>query len=245
MDRTPPPFSRAAAALACAAALAGALAQPPAAGLDAELVTTGLYLVRGGGAHSLVRLSAGGLVVVDAKAPGQYRPLMAQVRRISRLSDMPVRVLVLTGGDERRAGNVAAFEAAGVRVVAARAVAARLPAACAADGTPAAPPIAFDGDYALRIGGIQARVVHLGPAPGGDASVVLFPDLRVVALGELLTSSETKTAPQGEERERLRAAMDKVLKLDFDRAVPADGPIVSRAELEAFSSKLEAPVAGR
>src|SRR5215471_20319548 len=59
--------------------------------LNAQLVKTGLYLIEGGGANSLLRFSANGLILVDGKLPGNYRALMSQVRKISKISDLPVR----------------------------------------------------------------------------------------------------------------------------------------------------------
>src|SRR5436190_15673549 len=55
--------------------------------LTSELVRTGLYLISGGGGNSLLRFSANGLILVDGKLPGNYRALMSQVRRISKISD--------------------------------------------------------------------------------------------------------------------------------------------------------------
>src|SRR5262245_39942320 len=64
--------------------------------VDSQLVTTGLYLISGGGGNSLLRFSPGGLILVDGKLPGFHRPLMSQVRRISKISDLPVRILIIT-----------------------------------------------------------------------------------------------------------------------------------------------------
>src|SRR5262245_61896779 len=64
--------------------------------LTSHLVRTGLYLIAGGGANSLLRFSASGSILVDGKLPGNYRALMSQVRRISRFSDHPVRILIVT-----------------------------------------------------------------------------------------------------------------------------------------------------
>ncbi|MBS0447512.1 MAG: hypothetical protein JSR59_16345 [Proteobacteria bacterium] len=66
--------------------------------MSTELVTTGLYLIRGGGANSLLRFSANGLLLVDAKAPGNYKALMSQVRKTSKLLDMPVTCSRSTAG---------------------------------------------------------------------------------------------------------------------------------------------------
>src|SRR5580765_776582 len=59
--------------------------------LSSQLVKTGLYLIAGGGGNTLLRFSANGLILVDGKLPGTYRALMSQVRKINKLSDMPIR----------------------------------------------------------------------------------------------------------------------------------------------------------
>src|SRR5262245_30666227 len=77
--------------------------------LTSQLVTTGLYLIAGGGANSLLRLSASGMILVDGKLPGFHRPLMAQVRRISKISDQSIKVLIVTDHHETHTGNNAQF----------------------------------------------------------------------------------------------------------------------------------------
>ena len=91
---------------------------PDAASLDTTLIRTGLYLISGGGANSLLRFSASGLILVDAKSPGTYRALKAQVRRIAKISDLPVRVLVVTDHQWTHVGNAMEFMASGATVIA-------------------------------------------------------------------------------------------------------------------------------
>ena len=208
-----------AAALALALACAAAAATDAAAPMQSEYLATGLYLVRGGGANSVVRMCAAGLIVVDAKAPGQYRALMSQVHRLNKLSDLPVRALLLTGPEPAHAGNAAAFEAAGVRVVAREEVLRRLELPAIAPG---AAPVAFERGYSLKLGGVEARLVSLDE--GGTA--VLFPDLRVVVAGEALASRDA-------------AALRALLALPFDRAIPPEGGALSRAEVEALAAKAD------
>jgi hypothetical protein len=64
--------------------------------LNIQLVKTGLFLISGGGANSLLRLSPQGEILVDGKRFGNYDALKSQVRKISRITDMPVRVVLLT-----------------------------------------------------------------------------------------------------------------------------------------------------
>src|SRR5262249_50379265 len=86
--------------------------------LTSHLVKTGLYLIAGGGTNSLLRFSPNGLILIDGKLSGNYRALMSQVRRISKISDLPVRVLIVTDHHEDHTGNNAKFLAAGVQIIA-------------------------------------------------------------------------------------------------------------------------------
>jgi glyoxylase-like metal-dependent hydrolase (beta-lactamase superfamily II) len=83
-----------------------------------KLVKTGLFLITGGGANSLLRLSANGLILVDGKRPENYAALMSQVRTISRIADMPVRVVIVTNHHEDRSGTNAKFLATGAQIIA-------------------------------------------------------------------------------------------------------------------------------
>ncbi len=232
-------------AVACAP---GAWAQTPlpavtpAPALLADLVKTGLYLIVGGGGNTLLRFSAAGIILVDGKAPGQYRALRARVARINRLGDLPMRVLFLTDLQPQHAGNADAFRAAGVAVVAPRRAAAALAPGPAASGL--APVVPFDADYSLQLGGVPVRALHVGRAKTADSTVIHFPDLKVLAMGDLLApAAPMPDYAAGGSLVGWLAALDQALALDFDLAVPSDGPPVGRAQVLAFKARLEGLVA--
>src|SRR5262245_57227536 len=161
-------------------------ASPGGESFNLQLVRTGLYLISGGGANSLLRFSASGLILVDGKLPGFHRPLMSQVRRISKLSDLPVKVLIVTDHHENHTGNNAQFLAAGVTVVAQENAGRRLRGAASGAGTAAAPTlVTYDREYNLRQGGIEVQLRHFGRARTDGDTVVYFPNLKVVAVGDL------------------------------------------------------------
>lgn len=228
-------------------------ASPPATAVfEARLLRTGLYTITGGGATSLLRLSPQGLVLVDAKLPGQYSALMSQIRRINRISDLPMRVVILTSDQDAQSGNHARFLAAGVPVIApasarlAAPPAAPAASAASASARPPAPIIHFEKDYQLRVGGAEVRVLHVGPAQARSDTVVLFPDLKVVAVGSLVPpeGGEPRVA-EGGSLAGWAAALDQVLQLDFDLAVPSSGPVLTRAELAAVRARFSsAPARG-
>src|SRR5690349_24355178 len=102
-----------------AVAMPALAAEPPSSSspMKASLVKTGLYLIEGGGANTLMRFTATGLILIDGKSPGMYRDLMSQVRSINKMSDLPVRALILTSERDDRSGNIARFATARVPIV--------------------------------------------------------------------------------------------------------------------------------
>jgi cyclase len=203
--------------------------------LSAELVKTGLYLISGGGGNSLLRFTAKGLLLVDGQLPGNYRALMSQVRKINKIADLPLRALILTDHHDQHAGTAAQFAAAQVPIIAQDNTLARLAQSLPAD----AQRVGYQREYTIRLGGIEARLMHFGPAHTGGDTVVYFPDLKLVAVGDLFTSDRPEPHAGGS-LAGWSEALAQLLRLDFDRVVPGAGPIVGRAELEAFKSRLDA-----
>jgi cyclase len=235
--------------LASAAAIAGSAQVRPASaspGKDADavalttqLVKTGLYLIGGGGGNSLVRFSANGLIVVDGKRPGNFRPFMAKVRGLLRMSDLPVRFLILTDHHEDRAGNNTQFVAAGVRIIAHENVAHNLALVVPPGGAVAPPNITYDHDHTLRLGGVEARLLHFGNARTSGDTVVYFPNLKVVAVGDLYAATPDPDFAAGGSLVNWGAVLAEILKLDFDVVVPSAGPTVGRSDLEGFKKRID------
>jgi glyoxylase-like metal-dependent hydrolase (beta-lactamase superfamily II) len=90
---------------------------PPPAPQAIKEVKPGLYMVTGGGGNTTVRVTSGGLVVVDSKNPGQafYDDLMGQIRTVSQ---EPVKYLIDTHHHADHSGNNGRFLAGGAKVVA-------------------------------------------------------------------------------------------------------------------------------
>jgi glyoxylase-like metal-dependent hydrolase (beta-lactamase superfamily II) len=209
-------------------AIARGAEEPPQEELRTQLLRTGLFLVSGGGANTLVRLTPRGLVLVDAKREASFKPLMAQVRRVNRLADLPLRLVVLTSDEEDHSGGAGRFEAAGAKVL--------LPS-----------PTADDRE--MEIGGAPVLLLQVGRARGPRHAVVHFPDLRVTAVGSLYEDGEDGEdgAPESLLREGgslagWASALDRVLQLELGLVVAAHGPPIARAQVEALRSKLRASV---
>jgi glyoxylase-like metal-dependent hydrolase (beta-lactamase superfamily II) len=195
--------------------------------LSARLIKTGLYMISGGGCNSLLRLTAHGLIVVDGGLPENYTALRAKVRKIS---DQPVRILIDTGYGDVHTANNDRFAAGGTQIIAQENVKAKL-------ATP--PSITYGSEYKIQMGGIEALLYHFGNARTNGDTVVYFPNLKVVALGDLLAPSADPDVAGGGSLAEWSAVLGRILQLDFDTAVPSSGEPVKRADVDAFKTRLD------
>jgi glyoxylase-like metal-dependent hydrolase (beta-lactamase superfamily II) len=209
---------------------------PGGSALKSELVRTGLYLISGGGCNSLLRLSASGLIIVDGKLPGNYDALLEQAHKIS---DQPVRVLINTDYHENHTGNNSRFLQDATQILAQENVKESLTAYNTAAGKVGLPTRTFDQHLTLRLGGIEAEVLHFGNAHTDGDTVVYFPNLRVVAVGDLFAPAPDPDYSAGGSLTGWGSVLAEVLKLDFEVVVPGTGPTVTRADLQAFKNKVD------
>jgi hypothetical protein len=148
--------------------------------------------------------------------------------------------LLLTAAGPEQAGNAEQFAAAGVPVIVQQRALARLVGDARA-GTVAVPmpAVTYDNDYVLR--DCDVEIEFVGSGRTGADSVVLFRDLRVLAIGELFTAGTPQPdSASGGSFAGWAAAIDHLMWLDFDVAVPSHGTPVGKRELAAFKAKLEA-----
>lgn len=219
---------------------------PPAAPQAIKPIGEGLYMVTGGGGNTTVRVTSDGLIVVDSKNPGQpfYDALMSQIRTVSQA---PVKVLIDTHHHADHTGNNGAFLAAGAKVVAHRNLPGELdrfvpPPSNPDLKAPAKPTVTYDKTYELRLGGKAVKLFHFGPAHTGADTIVYFPDLKVVAMGDELNAAIPNIDyAGGGALGGFVNSLDQALKLDWDRAVPGHGAEPwSKAQVKAFRDKLQA-----
>jgi glyoxylase-like metal-dependent hydrolase (beta-lactamase superfamily II) len=223
-------------AVAGSAQYARANDPPGKSELKAELIRPGLYLISGGGCNSLLRLSASGLIIVDGKLPGNYDALLEQAHKIS---DQPVRVLINTDYHENHTGNNSRFLEDATQILAQENAQKSLAAYNAAGGKIALPTRTYDQHLTLRLGGIEAQVLHFGNAHTNGDTVVYFPNLRVVAVGDLFATTPDPDFSAGGSLVGWGPVLAEILKLDFDVVVPGAGPPVTRADLEAFRARID------
>lgn len=242
-----------------ALALADATAAEPMAAQPAdddaitvELLKTGLFLLGGGGCQSLLRLNAAGCVLVDGKRAGTYRPLMSVIRRINRLSDLPLRGVIYTNHHDVHSGNHAEFVRGGVSVLVQDHARARLPPVTPVSSSAASRPMpsrpagavgGFDQEHRFTMGGVAMSLHHVGPARTDNDCAVLFPDLKTLAVGELYAPERLlPDYAAGGSLLGWRDTLQALTGLSFDDVVPSAGRPETRTAFADFVQRTAALV---
>ena len=204
-----------------------------------QMLKPGLYVVPGGGANSIVRVTSEGVILVDTKLPGEanYNGLMEQIRSVT---PQPVKVVIVTHHHADHTGNDDRFISAGAQVIGHEQLAKNLDT-YQFDPRPAKPSATYNtAEHTVRLGGVEVRVLHLGRAHTGGDSVVYFPDVKVVATSDAVTTGTQGPLADyagGGSFAEWTPVLDAMLKLDFDTAVPGAGPVLTKADVQAFRTK--------
>jgi glyoxylase-like metal-dependent hydrolase (beta-lactamase superfamily II) len=223
--------------------------QPPAQGRGRgggqpvqpiQMVKPGLYVVPGAGANALVRVTNDGVILVDTKLPGEanYNGLMEQIRSVT---PQPVKVVIVTHHHADHTGNTDRFIGAGAQVIGHEQLAKNLDP-YQFDPKPAKPSTTYNTrEHTVTLGGVEVRVLHLGRAHTGGDSVVYFPDVKVIATSDAVTTGTPGPLADyagGGSFGEWTGVLDGMLKLDFDTAIPGAGPMLTKADVQTFRANI-------
>jgi len=209
----------------------------PAAGQTVEkirMLKPNLYMITGGGANTLVRVTPDGLIVVDTKNPGgdNFTRMMEEIKSVSTL---PVKFVLNTHHHPDHVGNNQGFIDAGATVLALDALKTRMASDPRTKDIPGLPTQTFAKDYVLKLGGAEVQAHSYGRGHTGDDTMVYFPDAKVVMVSDQITNATPIVDfANGGSAVEWTQILDGVLKLDFEMAIPGRGEPKSRAEVEAF-----------
>lgn len=233
-------------------ALAALLAQAPPggrggakAGQTVEKIRTlkpNLYMITGGGANTVIRVTPEGLIVVDTKNPGDenYNRVMEEIKSISPL---PVKYVLNTHHHPDHVGNNQKFIDAGAQVVALDALKTRMASDPRTKDIPGLPTVTFAKDYTLKFGGAEVQAHSYGRGHTGDDTMVYFPDLKVVMVSDQITDgTPIVDFANGGSAVEWTQILDGVLKLDFDMAIPGRGEPKTKEEIAAYRTKFASVV---
>jgi len=177
------------------------------------------------------------LILVDGNLPGNNQALLKGVQRIS---DQPVRLVIITSSDKWQASDSEKFLETGallaVQENAKQNLLSSVPLGAAAQVK------TYEQEHMVRLGGVEAQLMHFGNAHSNADSIVYFPNLKAVAVGDLYAAAPNPDYAAGGSLLGWVPVLAEVLKLDFDIAVPSQGPTVTRGDVEKFKTRLEALV---
>jgi cyclase len=212
----------------------------PAAGQTVEkirMLKPNLFMITGGGANTLVRVTPEGLIVVDTKNPGgdNFTRVMEEIKSVST---QPVKFVLNTHHHPDHVGNNQGFIDAGATVLALEALKTRMASDPRTKDIPGLPTQTFAKDYVLKFGGAEVQAHSYGRGHTGDDTMVYFPDAKVVMVSDQITNATPIVDfANGGSAVEWTQILDGVLKLDFEMAIPGRGDPKSRAEVEAFRAQ--------
>jgi glyoxylase-like metal-dependent hydrolase (beta-lactamase superfamily II) len=219
---------------------AGAGGRGPAAGQTIEKIRQlkpNLYMVTGGGANTLIRVTSEGLIVVDTKNPGDenYRRLTEEITSVSSL---PVKYVFNTHHHPDHVGTNQKFIDSGAQVIGLEALKTRMASDPRTKDIPGLPTMTFARNYVLKFGGAEVQAHSFGRGHTGDDTMVYFPDSKVVMVSDQVSNNTPIVDfANGGSAVEWTQILDGVLKLDFETAIPGRGEPKTRAEIQAFRDK--------
>ena len=219
-----------------------------------ERVKDGLYVIRGpfvpcgtrgcrpGGADDglihepgdvAARVTPEGVILVDDKYPENLTDVLAALRSVTT---QPIRYLLNSHhhGDHV-SGNVN-LAAMGIDIIAHR----RIRENFLRLKQPGAPNIVFEDQGGVFLGGVEVRMHHLGRGHTNGDTVIHFPDLRAIHMGDLVIDGmPVIDYAGGGSALAFVKTIDNLLALDFDTAIPGHGKVMTRPEVQAYRNRFE------
>jgi cyclase len=203
-----------------------------------RLLKPNLYMITGGGANTLVRVTPAGVIVVDTKNPGENR-YDRIVEEIKSVTDQPVKYVFNTHHHPDHVGNNKQFIDAGATIIAVDTLKTNMANDPRTKDIPGLPTQTFTKDYVLKFGGAEVDAHAYGRGHTGDDTMIYFPDLKVVMVSDQITDGNPGADfRNGGSILEWNKSLDGVLALDFDIAVPGRGEPKTRADIQAFRTKM-------
>jgi cyclase len=177
-----------------------------------------------------------GVILVDDKFEIDHDNIVTMLKTVT---NQPIKYVINTHFHADHSGGNAKLQAAGTLAVASAQARARM----VATSMTGLPNITVQPRGSLWLGGKSAEIYWFGRAHTDGDVVVLFPQSKVLATGDLYTVGEG--VPQlvdysgGGSAKEWTATVEQVLKLDFDTVVPGHGNVVKKADITAFRASTQ------
>ena len=176
-----------------------------------------------------------GVLLVDDKFEIDHDNIMRLLRQVT---SQPVKYVINTHYHGDHSGGNAKLQALDAIAVASEQARARMVAV----NQPGLPDFTLSDRAALYIGGKTVEIYRVSPAHTNGDVVVLFPEHRVLASGDIFangpgTSAQLVDHAGGGSAKEWPKAVEEALALDFDTVVPGHGLVSTRADLEAYHER--------
>jgi glyoxylase-like metal-dependent hydrolase (beta-lactamase superfamily II) len=196
-----------------------------------------LYVIHNDGVPGNVTalITNEGVILVDDKFEIDHDNVVAMLKTVT---NQPVEYVINTHYHGDHSGGNAKLQAGGALAVASAQARARM----VAGNQSGLPNITVEPRGTVHLGGKSAEIYWLGRGHTDGDVVVLFPQHRTLATGDLYTNGETTRAQLvdyngGGSAKEWTGTVDEMLKLDFDTVIPGHGAVVKKSDLQAFRAQ--------
>jgi glyoxylase-like metal-dependent hydrolase (beta-lactamase superfamily II) len=186
--------------------------------------------------NTTVVITNEGVILVDDKFDADADNIVALVKTVT---NQPIKYVINSHYHGDHSGGNAKLQAGGTLAVASAQARARM----VAGNQPGLVDITVEPRGTIHLGGKSAEIYWFGRAHTDGDVVVLFPQNRLLAAGDMFTVGEG--TPQlidymgGGSAKEWTATVAKVLELDFDTVVPGHGNVVKKADMQSFRTSTQ------
>jgi glyoxylase-like metal-dependent hydrolase (beta-lactamase superfamily II) len=199
-----------------------------------------LYVIgvtKGVGAGNVaVQVTDEGVILVDDMFDRNHDELLEKLRTVT---DKPIKYVLNTHQHDDHSGGNAKMLAMNADVISHRAARANM----ALLKQPGLARMTFSQEMSVYLGGREVRAHHYGRGHTGGDAVMYFPADKVIHTGDLFLTFPPQPFidyANGGSALEWTGTLDRVLKLDFDIAIPGHGPVSDRAGIIKFRDNFRA-----
>ncbi len=177
-----------------------------------------------------------GVILVDDKFEIDADNIVATLKTVT---NQPIKYVINTHFHGDHSGGNAKLQATGTIAVASAAARKRMVEA----NQSGQPDVTIEPRGSIHLGGKSAEIYWFGRSHTDGDVVVLFPQNRTLAVGDMYTVGAG--VPQlidytgGGSAKEWTATVTKALELDFDTVVPGHGNVVKKADMQTFRASTQ------